>query len=61
MILRASFKGHAFRYKHQEIMNQGEDRQHYFYAGVLHSIGTDSFHEMNALKFLGKYSVTRNH
>ena len=41
-------------------MNQEEDGQHYLYSGVLHSVGTDIFVEMNALKFLHKYWATRN-
>ena len=41
-------------------MNQEEDGQHYLYEELIYPVGADSFVEMNALKFLHKYSVTHN-
>ena len=41
-------------------MNQEEDGQQYLYAGVLRTVGTDSFVEMSTLNFLHKYILTHN-
>ena len=60
VILLAICKGDAFRSKNQEIINQEEDRQHYLYAEMLHTVGTDDFLETNTLNSLHKYYVTDN-